>query len=214
MNDQNRKWVVKATGVASIIFGFLLVATTASAQKRVTYDEYLKKLIETNVSTWLSNSVVIDSIKVQNKKHEGLSQDEIIKLDKKWRAERKSKSKPMIKSVLSNKLSDFLKSVKSKNDGMFSEIFVMDNKGLNVGQSDVTSDYWQGDEAKWKNTFLAGPGSIEVSDREYDDSSNKFLIQVSVPVLDPSTKAPIGAATIGVSLVKLIRAGVVASHSR
>ncbi len=199
MTYRNRKWVVRATVFVSILFGFLLVATTSNAQKRITYDQYIKQLLKDNISTWINDPNVIDSIKIQNKNHENLSQDKIIQLDKTWRSERKVKSRPMISGVLSNKLSTFLKDIKSKNDGMFSEIFVMDNKGLNVGQSDITSDYWQGDEAKWKKTFLAGPGSIDVGDREYDDSSNKFLIQVSVPVLDPDTKAPIGAATIGVS---------------
>ena len=35
-----------------------------------------------------------------------------------------------------------------------------DNKGLNVGQSDVTSDYWQGDEAKWKKSYKMGAGAV------------------------------------------------------
>ena len=38
----------------------------------------------------------------------------------------------MTQSVLGNALSGYLKKVKG------------DSKGLNVGQSDVTSDYWQG----------------------------------------------------------------------
>jgi uncharacterized phage infection (PIP) family protein YhgE len=37
---------------------------------------------------------------------------------------------------------------------------VKDNKGLNVGQSDVTSDYWQGDEAKWKKSYKMGAGAV------------------------------------------------------
>jgi hypothetical protein len=45
---------------------------------------------------------------------------------------------------------------------MITEMFVMDAKGLNVGQSDVTSDYWQGDEAKWQKTYGAGPGVVFV----------------------------------------------------
>ena len=114
----------------------------------------------------------------------------------------------MIKSVLSNDLSKYLHRIKKQNQGLYSEIFVMDNKGLNVGQSDPTSDYWQGDEAKWKETYLVGPDAIHLGDREYDESSGKFLIQVSVTVVDPVSRQPIGAATIGVSLIKLIQSGI------
>lgn len=90
----------------------------------------------------------------------------------------------------------------------------MDNKGLNVGQSDVTSDYWQGDEAKWQKTYAVGPDALVIGKREYDRSSQKFLIQVSVPAVDSASKTPIGAATIGVSLVQLIRAGAVANRTQ
>ena len=123
-------------------------------------------------------------------------------------------TEPMIDAVLATPLSVFLRKIKAQNNGLFSEIFIMDNKGLNVGQSDVTSDYWQGDEAKWQKTYAAGPDAIEIGDREYDESSRKFLIQVSMPVVDPTSKSPIGAATVGVSLVKLIRLGAIAGNTR
>jgi hypothetical protein len=81
---------------------------------------------------------------------------------------------------------------------MYTEIFVMDNKGLNVGQSDVTSDYWQGDEAKWQKTYQVGPDAIHVSDVEQDESSQVFQAQVSVPVVDGGQV--IGAVTVGVNV--------------
>ncbi len=96
---------------------------------------------------------------------------------------------------------------------MFSEIFVMDNKGLNVGQSNITSDYWQGDEVKWQQTYLAGSKGLVFGEREYDDSSGKFLIQISVSVVDPASQEAIGAATVGVNLVQLLRASTVAAAS-
>jgi serine/threonine protein kinase len=51
----------------------------------------------------------------------------------------------LIDSLLKNELSAFLAKKKAESKGLLTEIFVMDNKGLNVGQSDVTSDYgWPG----------------------------------------------------------------------
>lgn len=189
------------------------MATAAHAQRSI-YHEYIEELLESNIKTWLQESTMIESIKAQNTKHANLTQDDIQRLDDQWRAERKTKEQPLIDEVLSTPLSAFLKEIKEKNEGLVSEIFVMDNKGLNVGQSDATSDYWQGDEAKWLQTYLVGPEGILIDNREFDDSSDKFLIQVSVAVVDPASQEAIGAATIGLHLVHLMRASVAASTPR
>ena len=80
---------------------------------------------------------------------------------------------------MANPLSNYLKQVKRDNGDLFAEIYVMDNKGLNVGQSDVTPDYWQGDEGKWRKT------------------------RVTVTIVDPATNRVIGAVTIGVNVDEL-----------
>jgi hypothetical protein len=76
----------------------------------------------------------------------------------------------------------------------------MDNKGLNVGQSGITSDYWQGDEAKWQKTYGKGPDAILIDDVEFDESSQTFQSQVSLPVVDSISGEVIGAVTVGVNM--------------
>ncbi len=102
----------------------------------------MKQLASSKVAGWAANPVVVAALNAQNGKHASLTQDQIIKMDKAWRAEVKSSGGDMTKAVLGNELSAYLKKVKAESDGLYTEIFVMDNKGLNVGQSDVTSDYW------------------------------------------------------------------------
>jgi len=202
----------KAMYVGTVL-AIVLMATVAQAQN-TTYQQFIQDLLESNINNWLHDPVVIKSIQTQNAKHSDLTQDNIQRLDKQWRAERRAKERPLINQVLANQLSAFLTDVKKNNDGLFSEIFIMDNKGLNVGQSDVTSDYWQGDEAKWTETFGKGPEALLIGDREFDDSTGKFLIQVSVSIADPDTQEAIGAATIGVNLVQLMRASLAATMSQ
>ncbi|WP_256872659.1 hypothetical protein [Candidatus Entotheonella palauensis] len=196
-----------------IAFGFTLMATIAHAQN-ATYRSFIENLLESNIKVWIQEPTVIESIKAQNTKNAELTQNKIQDLDKQWRAERKASQQPLIDNVLANPLSKFLQEVKEQNGELFSEVFIMDNKGLNVGQSDITSDYWQGDEAKWQQTYLAGPGSVLIGDREFDDSSGKFLIQVSVTVVDPDSQQAIGAATVGVNLVQLMRISTAAATSQ
>jgi len=110
----------------------------------------------------------------------------------------------MIDDLLGRAASKKLAGYKNKGSGLFTEIFVMDDKGLNVAQSDVTSDYWQGDEAKWKKTYLAGPDAIFIDDVEFDESTQTYQSQVSISIADPDTGAAIGAMTVGVNVELLL----------
>ena len=189
------KWI--AMSAAAI---FALVATTASANE---HEAAVRAKLDA-INAWLSESVVIDSIKQQNERNAGLSQGDVDRLDKQWRAETGASDQPLIAAVLATPLSRHLKKVKAESAGLYSEIFVMDNKGLNVGQSDVTSDYWQGDESKWKKTFLAGPDGLFIDEIEHDESAQTFQSQVSLSIIDPATNTVIGAVTVGLDVARLL----------
>ncbi|ANK81019.1 MAG: hypothetical protein TEF_09585 [Rhizobiales bacterium NRL2] len=163
----------------------------------------LEQLARGEIRNIVNDATVVAAINAQNQKTAGLGQTDIDDLDKKWRAEVDGGGGELISEVLANNLSGYLKTRKEAAGGQFTEIFVMDGKGLNVGQSDVTSDYWQGDEAKWKETFLAGADSIHISDVELDESTQTYQSQVSVPIVDPASGAVIGAATFGVDVSSL-----------
>ncbi len=153
------------------------------------------------IKAWANDPVVIQAIKEQNAKHASLSQDDIDRLDKQWRAETKTfTARPLIESILARPLSAYLKTVKARAGGLYNEIFIMDNRGLNVGQSDVISDYWQGDEAKWRKTFLAGSDAVFVDEVDFDESTQTYQSQVNISIADPSSNTPIGAVTVGVNV--------------
>lgn len=81
-----------------------------------------------------------------------------------------------------------------------SEVFVMDNLGANVAMTEKTSDYWQGDEKKFTECFK-GAGEVFYGRMTFDDSTQTYSIQVSVPVVDGD--ALVGAICIGVDVEKL-----------
>jgi len=159
----------------------------------------IKEFVAAKVAPWLSDPAVIGAIKDQNGKTASYSDADIQKLDKQWRAEVDASAKPLIDSVLKDPLSAFLAKKKEAAGGIITEVFVTDAKGLNVGQSDVTSDYWQGDEAKWQKTFLVGPDAIFVDKVEKDESTQALQSQVSVTIKDETGKA-IGAITLGINV--------------
>ena len=180
-----------------------ILAVSVTVAQANEFEPALRDFADSQVRGWLSDPAVIQAINSQNGETSSLSEDQIIALDKQWRAETAAGSRPMIDGVLGNALSSYLQQKKDGAEGLVTEIFVMDAKGLNVGQSDVTSDYWQGDEAKWKETFLVGPSSVHVSDVEMDESTQTFQSQVSLPVVDPANGQVIGAVTVGVNVEML-----------
>ncbi len=188
----------------SILGGLAGVLLATAAYAAEPHEAPMRDFAINTVSSWISNPMVVEAIKVQNDKHANLSQDEIDKLDKQWRAETGSSDRPLIDTVLAKALSDFLADAKNRTGGLVTEVFVMDNKGLNVGQSDVTSDYWQGDEAKWKKTFLVGPDAMFIDEVEQDESTQTFQSQLSMSIVDPATGEVIGAITVGVNIDALM----------
>jgi hypothetical protein len=188
--------------ILSGAFAFaLLLPAAASADMK--HEQALKDLVEAELRAIAEDPVVIGALTQQNAANGSLAQAEIDKLDKQWRSEVEGQDKGLINQVLANDLSNYLKNVSDQAGGLYTEIIVMDGKGLNAGQSAVTSDYWQGDEDKWSKTYAAGANAVFVDEVEMDESTQQLQSQVSFTVVDPATKQVIGAITFGVNLDQL-----------
>ncbi len=164
----------------------------------------LQAYAEEQLSTWLENDALIQAIRDQNAAHANLTQADIDQLDLDWRAQRKEASKPLIDDLLGRPASEWLRGQQADTANFVTEVFAMDNHGLNVAQSVETSDYWQGDEAKWQQTYGNGSGDIHISEVEYDDSTGSYQSQVSMPITDPATGELIGAITFGINVQSLL----------
>ncbi len=183
------------------LFGAIFVSTVYAAAP---HEAPIQQFANSTVKNWISNPMVINAVKAQNRENANLSQAKINALDEQWRNETKTSHRPLIDEVLAREVSDFLKRAKSESGGLVTEVFVMDNRGLNVGQSDVTSDFWQGDEAKWKNTYLVGPDAMFIDEIEHDESTQTFQSQLSMSIKDPATGEVIGAITVGIDVEALM----------
>lgn len=160
----------------------------------------IQEFAAATIASWTAEPVLVEAVKAQNAETAGYDQATIAGLDEKWRAETAEANSPMIDGVLDNPLSRWLDEVKEQQGGLVTEIFVTDAKGLNVGLSDVTSDYWQGDEAKFLQTYPLGPDAVFVDEVEKDESTQVFQSQVSMTVVDPASGEPIGSITVGINV--------------
>ena len=157
------------------------------------------KAISEELKEWGKKPELVNAVKKQNAK--GMSLNSIKEMDKKWQ------STPGVsgsmKEYLENDTAQYLKRLE-KSKPYFTEIFLMDNQGAVVAETNKTSDFWQGDEAKFQVPFNNGNGGkVEISKEKFDESAQAYLVQISVPVVDPDTSKAIGAITVGVNVDKL-----------
>lgn len=195
-------YLLTAAGLAVALA--VTAAAPASAFDPKTATAMIDEAMVKEIRSWLQTPVVLISVEAQNRRYASIQKDKIDALDKQWGAERKTDVQPLIAATLSNPLSNYLTQIQAGSVGLYTEMFVVDNKGLNVGQSSITSDYWQGDEAKFKKTFPVGPTAVFVDEAELEEKTKTWRAQVSLTVADIAGKA-IGAVTIEVNLTELAR---------
>jgi hypothetical protein len=183
---------MKVLSAAVILSAFPFLAAAGAIE------DSMKSYVETEVRAKLADPMVVAAITGANAGNAGLSPDDILALDGQWRAE-VGKDSALISGVAENPTSAMLRDLVAASGGKVTEVILMDAQGLNVAVSDVTSDYWQGDEDKHSQTFAIGPTAVHVSEVEFDESSQTYQAQVSFTVTDPATGQAIGAATIGLN---------------
>jgi len=153
-------------------------------------------LANSTLANFGMDPVIVAAVNAENSKQKTLNQ--IKEMDEKWKAH--AGIADYMKSIMNSECGMHLRTIQNSAP-YYAEIFVMDNQGANVAMTDKTSDYWQGDEAKFKKSFANGQGSVFVDEVEFDDSAQAYLVQVSVPVKDGDRV--IGAVTFGLDVDKV-----------
>jgi hypothetical protein len=178
--------------------------TAAAAADDAEIKTKAQTFAQTEIKKWAADPDVVAAINAANTERASDDQAKIDALDKQWKAEVGAAAHPLIDATAGNPASAKLKAICEGQGGLVTEAFVMDAKGMNVGMCDATSDYWQGDEAKWQKTFAAGPDAVFVDDVEQDESTQKFQVQTSITVVDPASGKAIGAMTVGLDAESLM----------
>jgi hypothetical protein len=183
--------------LAAGTFVMLIAAALATPVLADSHETKIKAYIESDVRGWLMSEEIINAVDQQNIDHLGMTENDISKLDRRWRTEKLRGGGTLIDSRLNNDLSEFLRGIKAASGGVITEIFVMDNLGLNVGQTDGTGDYMQGDEAKWQKTYPVSAFAVFIDEVEEDGGIN--VSQTSLTVARDNS-ARLGAITIGINV--------------
>lgn len=189
--------------LAVAVFGGAIMSPASAQTIAPDVDSLITPSVIEDMREWIETDIVRISIGAQNARLQKLPQDQIDALDIQWREERESDDKPLIAATLSNPLSVYLTRLQGKSLGLYAEIFVMDQNGLNVGQSSITGDFWQGDEAKFQKTYDVSGDALFIDEPEWDEDNKIWRGQVSFTITDEGKS--IGAVTMEVNLTELER---------
>lgn len=136
---------------------------------------------------------IVKAVVAQNAKAQ--SMDEVRRIDQEWAANpQHALRKALSGSACAQRLRDL-----TKDDPVVVEVILMDARGANVCVSRETTDYWQGDEAKFQKTFGAGK-ELFLDEPALDASTATYAIQLSVLVSDGQSK--VGALTLSLRVPK------------
>ena len=116
----------------------------------------------------------------------GFTEDIILQIEEQWESSDPDEPNSVAFYLINNPTSDTLRSVmiedqKSDSQFKYAEIFLTNQYGVNIAQSDKTSDYIQNDEVWWQKAkqngiFLSGAG--------YDESADVYASDIATRILD------------------------------
>lgn len=192
---------------AILLLSSLMAAPAAAAAKP---DHRLTEaLIDDELITALrdiaGDPVVVMAVANQNAEIGTPDQVTIDELDRRWGQEAGAHTQRLIAATVSRPLSLHLKRLQARSVGLIVEMIVVDQNGLNAGVSNITTDYWQGDEAKFRRTFGVGPEAIFIDAAQWHRETSTWRAQISMTLVDPADGRKIGAATFEINLTELQR---------
>lgn len=175
-----------------------------------TYErEKIQQKIRPWLQSWVNSPELAITVVAQNKKHQTSEFSQLMALDDRWKAEFQQRQPKFSASVIQNNLSQHLRELKQQQPGLITEIIVVDAYGFNVAISDMTSDYWQGDEDKYLQVMNQPKNTLFFDAVRYDESSRRFQVQVSVPLYQSAAEVgessqSIGVITLGLDIDKAL----------
>ncbi|ARM88065.1 hypothetical protein RHEC894_CH01751 [Rhizobium sp. CIAT894] len=191
------RWGHRGTTATIGLAAFLFPLTPGFAEPA--YIPLVRDYVERQVRPMVETPLVLKAIAEQNIEFDNVSEMDMRVLDETYRSEIDRHHLYMVKLLLDKSVSHYLKTRQDASQGAIVEFFVTDSHGLNVGQSTITTDYWQGDEEKYLKTFANGSREIFIDRAERNETTQMLETQASFVVLDEEEK-PIGVATVTIAI--------------
>ncbi len=106
-------------------------------------------------------------------------------------------------SVYGSKFSKFLALEVPKRFPFVSELLIFDRSGALVAASAATTDYYQGDEMKYTQTFSKNQNQF-LDRLRFDESTGKFLVQVTMLIKGQTQSQETLGVTLGIDVTNYL----------
>ncbi len=140
----------------------------------------------TNVSVLAATPSLHDAVDASNRRYGTSAADTLNRLegiDEEW-VETRGTSQFAI-DLVATETSEFLRRVQRLSP-TYTEILITDAQGALVAATNITTDYYQGDESWWRDAYGDGTtGTMFLSDVQYDQSAGANALEIAVPLREP-----------------------------
>ena len=186
MHAMNRLLPLGALLAAVALSAPLPAQAPAAAPRRVEFEsaklpakqkELLARYVDA-VGRWALVQRIVQEVTAHNERE--LSAERIQEIDRAWQSGGNPGGLP--EQLARNECAQALQSLLAGNPG-YADAFVTDARGALVCMTSRTTDYYQGDEAKFARAFADGAGAAFVSASERDESVGLDVVHISVPVM-------------------------------
>lgn len=205
MFDQLRQVATQSMAGAAAVLAVFIPMTDAAARGPQPPVSLIDRALLDDMRTIADHPIVAITLVDARYSRDSLTQGDIDALDRSWREESNRTNQPVINAYLQVPISNHLAHTMAGTHGLFLEAFIADARGLNVGMSIPTSDFFQADES-WFTTALALPvGDHFIDEPEYDEGLGVWRVRVAFPIAGDGPSGRDGVMSIDVNLTELRR---------
>lgn len=200
-------YALLSTVLVSVVLLIVILATVGEEKvKRETahssYEPVVENLLRMRISflqDLVQSNVIVAAVETANVNNAILNIEQMHALDSSAQANAKVKKGKNL--LLRNKATLTLIEFQEEYEG-FPEIFITDRYGLNVAQTNPTSDYYQADEKWWQKVYNNGIGMTYYGQMEFDESAQVESIPLYIPIKNNEEVIGILKAVIDVAVLQ------------
>jgi hypothetical protein len=186
------------TGGRQAVLVALIVIIGGYPLARWGADALFARFAESTALSIVADPAILAAIRAQNMSLAPQDQAAIDQLDRLWIEERKNPAGSLTSEMLARPASALLRNHIDSSLGTVTHAILMDEKGRNIAIAAPTTDYWQGDEAKFLETAARASTAIDRGLVERRHDGKGAACWISRTVFDNGK--PIGALAVELSL--------------
>ncbi len=186
------------TGARQALLVALIVIIGGYPLGRWIADMVYEKRADSTALAIMADPQLLAAIRAQNLALSAQTQTEIDLIDRQWIEERKNPNGALTAALLAAPASRHLQALIDGSGGVLTHAILMDGKGRNTAIAAPTTDYWQGDEAKYLDTAARASTEVDRGHVEIRHDGKGRACWLSRTIFENGK--PIGALAVEVNL--------------